>query len=325
MYETGRGVKQSDIEAARLYQIAAEQGIDFAQRNLGYLYESGRGVVKNIAEAQNLLTKAATDNSLYYDARAQFFLRQGAYEKAILDWYRYHEEHEPEKMTSSEKYSDYYQWIYDHLTQELMPRIKADNQSLIYYSDCWAIVDYTKEQTIRDGTSFIRRHGNSGAGYFALTNQGIYVCLLLSVTNKYAYKKENLLQKLLATDHDESVRIKTNTAVFHAYKNMKGYSVDKTFCSVGSNCVHLDAGHQAIIVTSIPNDCLIQAAINAAQNGMLASKEASKTSDEGYNDHPKDADFLGKLKLLKELLDAGILKESEYAEKKEKILKDIGF
>ena len=43
-YETGRGVPEDGIEAARWYRLAAEQGVARAQANLGFMYANGEGV-----------------------------------------------------------------------------------------------------------------------------------------------------------------------------------------------------------------------------------------------------------------------------------------
>ncbi|KAG0252301.1 hypothetical protein DFQ27_008154, partial [Actinomortierella ambigua] len=44
MYDTGRGVEQSDAEAVKWYTKAASQGNPGAQNNLGLMYKNGRGV-----------------------------------------------------------------------------------------------------------------------------------------------------------------------------------------------------------------------------------------------------------------------------------------
>ena len=46
-YETGRGVPEDGIEAARWYRLAAEQGYVDAQYNLALMYANGRGVPQN--------------------------------------------------------------------------------------------------------------------------------------------------------------------------------------------------------------------------------------------------------------------------------------
>src|SRR4051794_37411993 len=48
---TPSGVQQSDAEAARLFKLAANQGNADAQVNLGVLYRNGRGVQQSDAEA----------------------------------------------------------------------------------------------------------------------------------------------------------------------------------------------------------------------------------------------------------------------------------
>jgi len=51
LYARGAGVKQDDVEAARLYRAAAEQGLGEAQSNIGYLYEIGAGVPQDLNAA----------------------------------------------------------------------------------------------------------------------------------------------------------------------------------------------------------------------------------------------------------------------------------
>ena len=44
MYANGEGVPEDDVEAVRLYRLAAEQGHALAQLNLGFMYGNGEGV-----------------------------------------------------------------------------------------------------------------------------------------------------------------------------------------------------------------------------------------------------------------------------------------
>ena len=58
-YEKGQGVKKDDAEAVRWYQKAAEQGCAEAQCALGVMYAEGRGVAQDVAEAVRWYQKAA--------------------------------------------------------------------------------------------------------------------------------------------------------------------------------------------------------------------------------------------------------------------------
>eukprot|EP00931_Biecheleriopsis_adriatica_P043236 TRINITY_DN2472_c0_g1_i11.p4 TRINITY_DN2472_c0_g1~~TRINITY_DN2472_c0_g1_i11.p4 ORF type:complete len:103 (-),score=28.68 TRINITY_DN2472_c0_g1_i11:8-316(-) len=55
----GRGVEKDEVEAARLFRLAAEQGDADAQYNLGVMYRDGRGVPKDEVEAARLYGLAA--------------------------------------------------------------------------------------------------------------------------------------------------------------------------------------------------------------------------------------------------------------------------
>jgi len=92
MYANGEGVTKSEVEAAKWYRIAAEQGHKDAQFSLGVAYYFGNGVTKDYAEAAKWFRKAADQG----DAGAQFNLGvcyengQGvAQDKAeAANWYR---------------------------------------------------------------------------------------------------------------------------------------------------------------------------------------------------------------------------------------------
>ncbi|MCK1541848.1 sel1 repeat family protein [Bradyrhizobium sp. 179] len=65
MYETGRGVPQSDVEAARWYRRSAEQGFGFAQFNLAMMYSKGKGVVRDDAESAKWMRLAGEQGHVY--------------------------------------------------------------------------------------------------------------------------------------------------------------------------------------------------------------------------------------------------------------------
>ena len=59
MYQGGRSVPQSDVEAGAWYRKAAEHGEAYGQNNLGLMYQSGRGVPKDLVQAMEWFKKAA--------------------------------------------------------------------------------------------------------------------------------------------------------------------------------------------------------------------------------------------------------------------------
>ena len=59
LVDDGRGVAADDVEAARLYRSAADQGHAAAQVNLGGRYRDGRGVAQDDAEAVRWYRRAA--------------------------------------------------------------------------------------------------------------------------------------------------------------------------------------------------------------------------------------------------------------------------
>ena len=70
LFHRGRGVSQSDKEAARWYKKAADQGLARAQCNMGTLFEKGSGVAQSDVEAFRWYKKAADQGF----AQAQCFL-----------------------------------------------------------------------------------------------------------------------------------------------------------------------------------------------------------------------------------------------------------
>jgi hypothetical protein len=59
MFEQGRGVAQSDVEAARWFRKAADKGFAKAQYNLGNMFDQGRGLAQSDVEAARWYRKAA--------------------------------------------------------------------------------------------------------------------------------------------------------------------------------------------------------------------------------------------------------------------------
>ena len=69
-YFFGRGVGQSNVEAAMWYTKSAKQGHAAGQSNIGAMYELGQGVEQSDVEAAKWYIKAAEQG----DAAAQFNL-----------------------------------------------------------------------------------------------------------------------------------------------------------------------------------------------------------------------------------------------------------
>src|SRR5579863_2383923 len=65
MYYDGRGVSKDHLEAARWYQMAANQGLPKALFDLGYMYEHGEGVQQDLPKADKLYRDAADRGDKY--------------------------------------------------------------------------------------------------------------------------------------------------------------------------------------------------------------------------------------------------------------------
>lgn len=62
MFQEGRWVKKSDVEALKWYHKAAEQNVARAESALGAMYLNGQGVIQNSEEALKWFSKAAGKN-----------------------------------------------------------------------------------------------------------------------------------------------------------------------------------------------------------------------------------------------------------------------
>jgi TPR repeat protein len=70
MYDKGQGVPQSDSEARRWYERAAEQGEPRAQYNLGLMYLNGQGVAPDLPKAYSWISLSASQGNAHAaDAR----------------------------------------------------------------------------------------------------------------------------------------------------------------------------------------------------------------------------------------------------------------
>ena len=65
MYRDGAGVPQNNVEAAKWFRKAAEQGLAEAQVNVAIMYQYGMGVPQNDAETVKWLRKAAEQGNEY--------------------------------------------------------------------------------------------------------------------------------------------------------------------------------------------------------------------------------------------------------------------
>jgi uncharacterized protein len=59
LYSNGRGVPEDDVEAVKWFRLAAEQGLDLAQTNLGRMYDKGTGVPQDYVRAYKWWNLAA--------------------------------------------------------------------------------------------------------------------------------------------------------------------------------------------------------------------------------------------------------------------------
>jgi flagellar biosynthesis GTPase FlhF len=74
MHRNGEGVAKDNVEAARLFRLAADQGDAKAQSELGRMHRNGEGVARDNVEAARLLRLAA-DQGI---AEAQYYFHMEA-------------------------------------------------------------------------------------------------------------------------------------------------------------------------------------------------------------------------------------------------------
>ncbi len=92
MYYQGRGVAQDDLQAAAWYRKAAEQGNAIAQFNLGMMYYEGRGVEQADLQAVTWWRKAAEqgDVTAQLDLGLMYYEGRGVGQSALqaVTWWR---------------------------------------------------------------------------------------------------------------------------------------------------------------------------------------------------------------------------------------------
>ncbi len=77
MYRNGQGVPQDDAETVKWYRKAAEQGVAGAQYNLGHMYDEGLGVRQDDARAVKWYRKAAEQGVAYAQFNLGVMYRNG--------------------------------------------------------------------------------------------------------------------------------------------------------------------------------------------------------------------------------------------------------
>ena len=92
MYDTGEGVQEDDVEAARWYRLAADQGDVNAQHNLGLMYDTGEGVQEDDVEAARWYRLAADQGyvNAQYNLGLMYDTGEGVQEDDMeaTRWYR---------------------------------------------------------------------------------------------------------------------------------------------------------------------------------------------------------------------------------------------
>lgn len=319
MYSNGRGVAKSDTEAVKWYRLAVDHGEAIAQTNLGLMYENGRGVAKDIGMAKELMIRAARADSCSYNQLGWFYKRQGMLEDALSSWYSFHKENAPEEYNNQD-IPDWYERINRHLFQELVPRMHTAKQRFLYYAPCRVITNYREDKSMTNGYSYIHRFGDKGIGYFALTDQGVYICKLNSVSKKYNYQNVHPALLILGNTTEHYLDSNSDAIEQISYRRIQNYSINDSACLV------LTSGSQtAIRLYFLDDEKMIMSAISMGQNGMferLKSEESPK--QEGNISNQSFEDPIERLKKLKQLLDTGILNQEEYEQHKEKLLQEMG-
>ncbi len=61
MYYSGQSIPQDYPEAAKWYRLAAAQGDNLAQFNLGYMYDKGQGVAQDSTSSQVVAFSSRSD------------------------------------------------------------------------------------------------------------------------------------------------------------------------------------------------------------------------------------------------------------------------
>gem|GEM_PF-820168 len=92
MYANGTGVKQDDVEAVKWYRLAADQGNADAQNNLGWMYANGTGVKQDDVEAVRWYRLAADqgDASAQNNLGGMYDTGRGVKQDSVeaVKWYR---------------------------------------------------------------------------------------------------------------------------------------------------------------------------------------------------------------------------------------------
>ena len=92
LYNTGKGVEQDHVEAAKWFRMAAEAGNAMAQYNLGCMYCDGEGVAQDHVEAVKWYRKSAEagDAKAQYNLGTMYYIGNGVEQDHVeaAKWFR---------------------------------------------------------------------------------------------------------------------------------------------------------------------------------------------------------------------------------------------
>ena len=124
MYDFGEGVPENDAEAVKWYRKAGEQGIANAQFNLGTMHVFGQGVPKNDIKAVKWFRKAADQGlaNAQYNLGHMYNNGEGVPENSIRAYVWW-------SMAKTQGYADAATSL-DILKPQMTPQQIADGQAL---------------------------------------------------------------------------------------------------------------------------------------------------------------------------------------------------
>lgn len=247
-------------------------------------------------------------------------------EEKILDHIQLYETEGKKQVSStSGKNNFWYKNVHQHFEKIIIPHINKSKENFVEYYPVYFSYGETTgyRQGISSGKLYRHTYGTYGTGYICFTNKNIYITALDSLTKEYPLfeggSKGFLVTILEGLQGERNDR--------NPYKGDNTWGIDYPSI-VGAQITQVEGSSEEVVyikTTSVDwhiyqhfTDTLqeILTILKMGKSSKLANVWSKKETT-------SDSDVPSLLKKLSELKEAGIITESEFQQKKQKLLNQI--
>lgn len=247
-------------------------------------------------------------------------------ERKLVNGMLYYQSNLPSSRTSKNDKKSWYDFVYQHVRNQLLPQIKSSGERFVQYWPAqflWGNKT-SQEQSIIDRNVIYRvQEGTFGTGYICVSDANIYIHVYAKLTEKYPLYKRGMIDFILhaiVKNMDKRKKVTRDQNWTIPNQTILGSQITETDYS--NTVISLVTATTTWEIESafLNHELEILAAINLARFGTLANAGRSQAEQSETKISPHISELL---KQLHELKKASILTAEEFEAKKREILSRI--